>query len=208
MRTGSTPFQLTGASLRIKSPWHVQCVTPESIEHAVSELRLGRSNKKLVDLCQPHHRARVHNWLPLLQQQCMVQTTLRLATDDGRERFVIYQLCELLGLSYRRIERPGNKTYYCCDFSGPWTDDRTGCGCGNVPKRIRKYETGLDYDDRYTIYDVPWIFKEGVEVTLRPVGLYKFMLLLWYDTPPLNDSVLSHILRYCKQVFRQPVTSQ
>lgn len=200
MHTESSPFQFIGASLRVKSPFHVQYVTPESVERAVGELD-ARYYKKLVDLCRPHHRERMLKCLPLLQEQCLVHTTLRLKTDDGRDRFVIYQLCELLDLPYTRIERQGIKTHYCCDFSGPWTDDETGCGCGNVPKRFKKYETGLGYDDQYMMYDVPWTFKEGVEVTLRPVALYKFMLLLWYDTPPLGNDVLSHIFRCCKQVF-------
>lgn len=108
------------------------------------------------------HKDAVRKYLVMIRAQ--TEPVFEILTESSRDRFVIYKLCELLGLKFERVERKGVRTFCCCDFPGPWTDPETGCGCGNVPKRFKKHEGDLDYDDLYMEYNVPWVFKEGVRI--------------------------------------------
>lgn len=110
----------------------------------------------------------VEKVLNLLQQEER-QEHIDIATGSGVYRYIIYKLCEFLGLRFIRIDRKGTNTLECRDFS--LCD--TVCGCDNVPAKIKKYENGLDWDDRYFQYEVPWTWKIGVRVFFSDSSFHK-----------------------------------
>lgn len=97
--------------------------------------------------------------LELLQME-REEKQIDIKTVSSVDRYIIYKLCEFLNLRFKRIDIKSTKTLECRDFSSSGTK----CGCKNVPAKIRKYENGLDWDDRFYQYEIPWTWKVGVSV--------------------------------------------
>jgi len=92
---------------------------------------------------------------------------LDLLTKSSTDRYVIYKLCDILNIKYERIELHSTRIFMCDKFIGPNTEYHESgrvCGCGNVPNKYKKYEIGLDYDDFYKQYEIPWTYKLGVRI--------------------------------------------
>lgn len=104
-------------------------------------------------------------YLPIIQDN--TEPSLDILTESSTDRYVIYKLCDILKINHERIDEHNTRTFKCCQFFGPCSDPMTGCGCADVPNRIKKYEVGLDYDDRYTEYKMPWTYKIGVRIFKR-----------------------------------------
>jgi len=115
--------------------------------------------KKINDLIK--HKDIIEKYLPIIQNN--KEPVLEILTRASDDRYVIYKLCDILSLRYERIEIHKTRTFECCEFDGPYTEEN-GCGCGNVPKKFKKYEADLDYDDQYMLYEVPWTYKMGVRI--------------------------------------------
>ena len=114
-----------------------------------------------------HHKYRIERFLPLLQTTPRPPAPLELALLSTADRYVVYKLCEILGLRFERMEQHGTRTFKCTEFDGPdyhRNEEDSDCGCAFVPKHWRKYEGDLDYDDRVREYKVPWCYKLGVRV--------------------------------------------
>src|SRR5438874_8611718 len=99
-------------------------------------------DRKLAGLLE--HKDLIEKYLDIIQNN--TNSPLDILTQSSTDRYVIYKLCEILNIRCQRIEKHETRIFGCDQFSGPKTT-KYGCGCGNVPKRLRKYESGLDYDD-------------------------------------------------------------
>ena len=110
------------------------------------------------------HKEYLQQLLVILQENR--HRTLNILTESPTRRYLIYTLCRHFGIRYKRIEERGERHFECSDFP-PFSPEDTlvhNCGCHNVPDRWNKYSTGLDYDDLYRQYTVPWVYKRGVSV--------------------------------------------
>lgn len=110
------------------------------------------------------HKEYIEQFLPIIQDN--KHRSLDILTGSPTKRYVIYTLCRMLDIRHERIEKHGNRHFTCYEFPGPNRVKKyTRCGCANVPdKWMDKYEKGLDYDDLYRQFEVPWVYKLGVRI--------------------------------------------
>lgn len=108
------------------------------------------------------HADLVDMYLSQIQDAMGTRQTLLIETESGLHRFIIYKLCEILGLKFKRMEEHRKKEFACCNFAR----GDSSCGCAYVPKFIAKHETDLDYDDQTMLFEVPWCYKTGVRIFL------------------------------------------
>ena len=112
-----------------------------------------RERDALRSLLSNTHNATAQRFFQLINEHRRNQPLkeLHLLTDLSSERFVIYTLCQLLGLRTRRITREGTKRYSSLDYDGP------------LPHKITKYGPGMtSYDGDELIYTLPYTYKIGV----------------------------------------------
>ena len=137
---------------------HIKKVDIPTYDSIVSQIKNGdfKHIKKVDGLIL--HKERVEKFLLL------IQSTTEILTESRIDRYVIYKLCEIMNIKYERIDEHGTRIFQCCGFKGPHSDPDKDCGCADVPNKIKKYETGLDYDDKYMQYQVPWTYKRGIRL--------------------------------------------
>ncbi len=78
-------------------------------------------------------------------------------------RFIIYNLCAILGLKCELLKENTRK-YIGCNEYYPFKTRRLTCGCDYAPNNFWKYHVTNNYDDDIAYSSMPWTEKLGIRI--------------------------------------------
>jgi len=116
---------------------------------------------------QPKHRPTVEKWLDIIQTSTK-ELFVEILTKNPYDRFIIYTICNLLGLKHQTIKEHGKKLVGCNEYL-PKSERRLignkdTCGCAYAPKNFWKHHVNNNYEDTVSYSIMPWTTKVGVRV--------------------------------------------